>query len=149
MAAEEHGDPQVSHWTVAPPTSGTGGLLTPPLSSGLAVEMKEGRAPASKPSPVTAWIGKEGARRRREDALCGLSQDQAEAVKPEEKKVDPEKNVPEDAFRAVTHAPVLSIYLLRGLKQQPGSSKLGYRHGLVLPALALHVPGIRDPNGAT
>src|SRR6185437_14253632 len=82
----------------------------------------------------------------REDVLHALSLDQAEAVKAEERKANPDKNIPEDPFRAAMPTPLLVVYLLRGIERQAGGGETPYRRGLVLPALGLHFPGIKDPN---
>jgi hypothetical protein len=78
--------------------------------------------------------------------LHGLSSAEAAAVKQEQKKADRERNIPDDAFRAAMQAPLLVLYLLRGFEKEPSSSETPYRQHLVLPALGLHFPGIRDPN---
>ena len=57
------------------------------------------------------------------------------------------KDIPEDAFRASMRTPLLVVYLLRGVeRERKGAPETDYREGLVLPALGLHFPGIRDPN---
>lgn len=147
MAPAQRGDPQLSHWTVALPTNGDEGPITPPLSSGLAVEAKRRLVLLRQTPPQSLLVsGKKARVGGREDVLHGLSFEQAEAVKAEEKKTNPDKNIPEDAFRAAMPAPLLVIYLLRGFERQPGGGKAPYRRGLVLPALGLHFPGIKDPN---
>jgi hypothetical protein len=80
--------------------------------------------------------------------LHGLSSEQARTVIEAERKAKPDlKNVPEDAFRAVMQTPLLVIYLLRGVEPQAlDTPEMEYKRGLILPALALHFPGIKDPN---
>jgi hypothetical protein len=147
LAATQRGDPQLSHWRVALPTNGTEGPITPPLSSGLAVEAKRRLVLLRQTPPQSLLVsGKKARVGGREDVLHGLSFEQAEAVKAQEKKANPEKNIPEDAFRAAMQAPLLVIYLLRGFERQQGGGEAPYRRGVVLPALGLHFPGIKDPN---
>ncbi len=141
VAAAQRGEPQLSHWTVALPTNGAEGPITPPLGSGLAVEAKRRPVLLRQSLPESLLVSGKKAR-----VLHGLSFEQAEAVKVEEKKANPDKSVPEDAFRAVMQGPLLVIYLLRGFERQAGGDETPYRRGLVLPALGLHFPGIKDPH---
>jgi len=144
---DQQGDPQFALWTVALPTNGKEGPIAPPLTSGLAVQAKK-RAVLLRQSPPQSLLvsGKKARVGGREDVLHGFTFDQAQAVKAEERKSNPDKNIPEDAFRAAMQAPLLVIYLLRGFERQPGGGEAPYRRGLVLPALGLHFPGIKDPN---
>jgi hypothetical protein len=146
-AAAQRGDLQLSHWTVAVPTNGTEGPIAPPLSSGLDVQAKRRQVLLRQTPPQSLLVsGKKARVGGREDVLHGLSRDQAEGVQAAEKKANPTiKNIPEDAYRAAMQSPLLLIYLLRGIEQQPAGESL-YKRGLVLPALGLHFPGIRDPN---
>jgi hypothetical protein len=147
MAAVQRGDPQLSLWTVALPTNGTEGPITPPLSSGLAVQAKRRVVLVRQTPPQSLLVsGKSSRVGGREDVLHGLSFEQGEAVKMKGKKANPDKEVPEDAFRAVMQSPLLVIHLLRGFERQAGGDKALYRQGLILPALGLHFPGIKDPN---
>jgi hypothetical protein len=167
IAATERGDPQLLRWTVAVPTDGKLGPIKPPLSSGLAVDAKRRLVLFRQGPPQSLLVSGKGARvGGPEDVLYGLSFEAAEAVKAAEKKEHP-KNVPEDAFRAAMQNPLLVVYLLRGMEkpandkeqqakdkeqQAKGTEKqskdkeVPYRQGLILPALGLHFPGIKDPN---
>lgn len=147
IAAAQRGDPQLSNWTVAAPTNGTEGPITPPLRSGLDVQAKRRQVLLRQTPPQSLLVsGKKARVGGREDVLHGLSFEQAEAVRTGERMANPDiKNIPEDAFRAAMQAPLLLIYLLRGIERQPTGNAL-YKRGLVLPALGLHFPGIRDPN---
>jgi hypothetical protein len=76
-----------------------------------------------------------------------LSFDEAGVVRAAEKKANPDKDIPEDAVRAAMHNPLLVVYLLRGVeKKDKDAEETSYKRGLVLPALALHFPGINDPS---
>ena len=126
------------------PTKGTGGPITPALSSGLAVEARRRLVLLRQTPPQSLLVsGKKARVGGREDVLHGLSFEQAQLVKAEERKAKPDKNIPEDAFRVAMQAPLLVIYLLRGFE---GGSETSYRQRLILPALGLHFPGIKDPN---
>ncbi|MGI8527248.1 MAG: Z1 domain-containing protein [Pseudolabrys sp.] len=148
VAAAQRGDPPLSLWTVALPTNGTEGPIAPPLSSGLAVEAKRRLVLLRQTPPQSLLVsGKKARVGGREDVLHGLSFEQAEIVKAAERKANPDiKNIPEDAFRAAMQTPLLVVYLLRGIERQPAGGEMPYKRGLVLPALGLHFPGIRDPN---
>ncbi len=147
LAAAQRGDPQLSHWTIALPTNGAEGPITPPLNSGLVVEAKRRVVLLRQTPPQSLLVsGKKARVGGREDVLCGLSLEQAEKVKKEERKANPDKNVPEDAFRAAMLVPLLVVYLLRGFERQADGGETLYRRGLILPALGLHFPGIKDPN---
>jgi hypothetical protein len=155
IAAAERHDPQLSRWTVAVPTNGTLGAISPPLSSGLAVGAKRRSVLLRESPPQSLLVSGKGARvGGPEDVLHGLSFEQAEAVKVAERKANPElKSIPEDAYRAAMQNPLLVVFLLRGIEKQAKSESKQekvedkiYKQGLVLPALALHFPGIKDPN---
>jgi hypothetical protein len=148
VAARERGDGQLSHWTVAVPTDGKLGAIKPPLSSGLPVEAKRRVVLARQGPPQSLLVSGKGARvGGPEDVPYGLLPEQAEAVKAAERKEKPDvKNPPEDAFRAAMQHPLLVVYLLRGIEKQADGTETSYKQGLVLPALGLHFPGIKDPN---
>jgi Z1 domain len=148
VAAKERGDAQLLRWTVAVPTDGKLGPIKPPLSSGLAVEAKRRVVLARQGPPQSLLVSGKGARvGGPEDVLYGLLLEQADAVRAAEQKERPDlKNPPEVAFRAAMQNPLLVIYLLRGIVKQADSPETTYKQGLVLPALGLHFPGIKDPN---
>ena len=150
-SAVERADPQLSQWTVVVPTHGSVGPVAPSLSSGLAVDAKKRIVLVRQKPPQSLLVsGKKARVGGREDVLYGLSFDQAEAVTAAEKKSNPDqKNIPEDAFRAVMQNPLLVVYLLRGFERQRTGEEVKevqYKQGLILPALGLHFPGVRDPN---
>ncbi|MCB9930030.1 MAG: hypothetical protein H6844_11535 [Alphaproteobacteria bacterium] len=73
------------------------------------------------------------------DVLCGLTREQIDEAR--ERTLDT-KRIPEDDARFVMSSPLLLLYLVRG---QLGD-KTFLDDSLILPALALHFPGERDPN---
>ena len=83
----------------------------------------------------------------RADVRHCLSVKQVEEVTRVEREVKPDqKEVPEDSYREVMNSPLLIIYLLRGVERESKESpETDYKNGLILPALALHFPGTKDP----
>ncbi|AMN44718.1 Z1 domain-containing protein [Rhodoplanes sp. Z2-YC6860] len=147
--ATKRNDPQLSRWIVALPTNGDMGPVTPALSSGLAVNAKR-RIVLLRQSPPQSLLvsGKKARVGGREDVLHALAAEDVRMVREAEHKARPDaKNIPEDAFRAAMSVPLLVLYLLRGIeRERKGAPETDYKSGLVLPALGLHFPGIRDPN---
>jgi hypothetical protein len=144
--AVERGDAQLSTWSVALPTRGDKGPVTP-LRTGLAVEAKKRRVLVRQMQSLLV-SGKKARVGSRADVRHGLSIEQVEAVTESEHKEKPDlKEVPEDAYRAVMNSPLLVIYLLRGVERGTKETpETDYKNGLVLPALGLHFPGTKDLN---
>ena len=143
--AVERGDTQLSAWSVAIPTGGDKGPVTPALRSGIAVDAKKRRVLVRQMQSLLV-SGKKARVGSRTDVRHGLSTDQVQAVTQAEHEARPDlKDVPEDAYRAVMNSPLLVIYLLRGVERESkGSPETDYKGGLVLPALGLHFPGTKD-----
>jgi hypothetical protein len=136
---------ELSNWTIALPTGGNRGPVA--LSSGLSVDAKK-RSVLLRPSPPQSLLvgGKNARVGGREDVLHGLSREQGQRVKAEQRETNPDlQNIPEDEFRAVMQSPLLVVHLLRGVVRKD-KVETSYRQDLVLPALGLHFPGRRDPN---
>jgi hypothetical protein len=145
--ALERGDAQLSTWTVALPTTGDRGPVTPPLRSGLAVEAKKRRVVVRQMQSLL--VSGKGARvGSRTDVRHGLSVEQVQTVTQALRDANPDvQDVPEDDYRAAMTSPLPVVYLLRGVERESkGASETEYKSGLVLPALGLHFPGIKDPN---
>jgi hypothetical protein len=150
-AAVKRGDPQLSTWTIALPIDGKMGPITPALRCGVPVEAKKRLVLLRQTPPQSLLVSGKGARvGSRTDVHNGLTREQVQAVTEAERKRKPDlKEIPEDAFRQAMATPLLVIYLLRGVERQ-GKGKdarhTDYRQRLILPALGLHFPGIKDPN---
>jgi hypothetical protein len=145
--AVERGDAQLSTWSVALPTTGDKGPVTPALRCGLAVDAKKRRVLVRQMQSLLV-SGKKARVGSRADVRHGLSVDQVQAVLQAEREANPDlKEVPEDAYRAAMNSPLLVLYLIRGVERESKEMpETNYKGGLVLPALGLHFPGIKDPN---
>jgi hypothetical protein len=84
----------------------------------------------------------------RTDVRHGLSIEQVQTVTQAVREANPDlQDVPEDDYRAAMTSPLLVVYFLRGVERESkGAPDTEYKSGLVLPALGLHFPGIKDPN---
>lgn len=145
--AVERGDAQLSTWTVALPSEGEKGPVTPALRSGLVVNAKKRRVLLRQLQSLLV-SGKKARVGSRTDVRHGLSAEQVDAVTRAEREAKPGlKDVPEDAYRAVMSSPLLVIYLIRGVERDgKDTAETDYKGGLVLPALGLHFPGAKDLN---
>ena len=143
--AVERGDSQLSKWSVTLPNTGEGGPVTPALRSGLQVEAKKRRVLARQMQSLLV-SGKKARVGSRADVRHGLSTEQVAMVTQAEREQKPDlKDVPEDAYRAALSSPLLVVYLLRGVERENQESpEMAYKNGLVLPALGIHFPGIKD-----
>lgn len=141
------GDSQLSTWSVALPTSGDKGPVTPALRSALSVDAKKRRVLVRQMQSLLV-SGKKARVGSRADVKHGLSIEQVQAVTQSEHLAKPNaKDVPEDAYRAAMNSPLLVIYLLRGVERESKESpETEYKGGLVLPALGIHFPGTKDPD---
>lgn len=137
--------PPLEHWTVALLTSGTAEPIELEGLSDIAIMAKKRKIRVAENLSSILVSGKSSRVGSRRDVLHALSPDEAKAVEEEVRRENPDRkgNVEEDHFRTAMKAPLLVIYLLRGLEQRGRSY---YRNGLVLPALALHFPGAIDPD---
>jgi hypothetical protein len=146
--AVEQGDPLLSSWTVALPTDGNQGAVEPALTSGLKVDAKKRRVLVRQTPPQSLLVSGKNARvGSSADVRYGLSDEMVKTILDIEKR--PLKEIPEDTFRAAMKAPLLILYLLRGVEKEKGKKDVDFRQGLVLPALGLHFPGKKDLNAPT
>jgi hypothetical protein len=144
--AVSQGDPRLATWTVAVTLNGEMGPVEPRLSCDLHVSAKKRKILVRSAPPQSLLVSGKGARvGSRSDVHNGLSPDRVQEVIREARQEKPDqKDVPEDAFRAAMESPLLVVYFLRGVKEEAGI-ETDYKNGLVLPALGLHFPGIKDP----
>ncbi len=153
--AVESGDPLLSTWTVALLITGKKGAVRLATLPEVEVFAKERQVKVKRETGSLLVSGKSARVGSAPDVRHGLSLEEAAKVEEAEFQNDPDrKQVPEDAYRAGMSRPLLLIYLLRGTErvQVPGGigkdayEKHPYRDDIVLPALALHFPGSRDPD---
>jgi Z1 domain len=142
------GDLSLVSWTVALLTEGNAGALA--LSSLPSVDLKaKMRGIKVNKTNNSLLVSGRGARvGSRRDVRHGLTAEQVEVVIEDFRQEHPDKrDVPEDKYREVMSAPLLLIYLIRGKESGAEGAAAGYyRNNLVLPALALHFPGVPDPD---
>jgi hypothetical protein len=145
--ADDRDEQQTTQWTVALPTNGTSGPVLPALSIGLDLEAKKRVVLLRQTPPQSLLVsGKKARLGGREDVRHGLTAEQVALVDESERKAKPDlKNIPEDAYRAAMSNPLLVVHLVRGFERDNDAERV-YKDGLILPALALHFPGIRNPN---
>jgi len=127
------GDPVLSKWTVALPTSGEAGEISlKPL--GRSVNARLRRVAVNSADGSLLVSGKSARVGGRADVRHGLT-----------RKGIPLGALTEDEMRQAMKHPLLLTYLLRGQQRVGGSDKIErefYMGGAVLPALGLHFPGI-------
>lgn len=132
------GDP-LALWTIAIPTNGT-------------------KAPVTELAALQGWDVNAGGRRVRlrqadlslqvsgKSARVGGRSDLRHAFSKEDydRLKAAGDDTKEDTIRNAMSVPLLVIYLLRG---HTDKSETPYLDGLLLPALGMHFPGARDPDG--
>lgn len=143
--AADKGDSPLASWTVVLPTRGEKGRVDLAALPGIDICAKERRVKLTREDGSLLVSGKSARVGSRADVRHGLSVEAAKVVAESERRNNPEKrDTPESAYRAEMTAPLLLIYLLRGTEYLP--EKRPYRDDLILPALALHFPGGKDPD---
>ncbi len=142
------GDLSLASWTVALLTEGKAGPV--PLTSlpGIHLKAKMRGITVNKVNNSLLVSGRGARVGSRRDVRHGLTPEQVKEVTQIFKQEHPDGgDVSEDAYREVMPAPLLLVYLLRGQESGSDASISGYyRNSLVLPALALHFPGVPDPD---
>lgn len=143
--AAEKEDPLLSSWTVVLPTEGTKGPVVLAALPETTVGASKRQVKVTREDGSLLVSGKGARVGSRGDVRHGLSPEMARKVADADRQKDPDRRqVPDDAYRAEMQAPLLLVYLLRGVERVPDNGKdreVDYRDNLVLPALALHFPG--------
>jgi hypothetical protein len=110
------------------------------------LEAKERSVTVNKSNHSLLVSGRSSRVGSRRDVRHAFSKEQVAEVTSGYKSDNPDvEEVPEDAFRARMSDPLLLVYFLRGFETIE-KKKVEFRKGIVLPALALHFPGVRDPD---
>lgn len=132
------GDGGFGRWSVALISAGTGECIDLPAPIGT-VPTQRRRVKENTEQHALLVSGRSARVGTRRDVRHGLTLPQWEELVARAGGPD---NVDESDCRVQLSAPLLVIYLLRGEVLQPDKSKTEFRHGLVLPALAMHFPGV-------
>ena len=129
----------LSNWVVALPTEGSGAEVTE-IQALTGLSVRAGRRKVSRREDGSLLVSGKGARvGGRPDLRHAFGKEEYEALKAAG------LTSKEDDLREAMQAPLLVVYLLRGVQvAAPGVEELPYRDGLLLPALGMHFPGARD-----
>lgn len=133
---------RLSRWTVALLSAGLGDPISLPVPIG-AVPTQLRRVRVDQSIGALMVSGRSSRLGSRRDVRHGLSVPAFQQLVADADGQDPAK-VADDACRDKFTAPLLLIYLVRGKVRQPDGSDPLFRDGLVLPALAMHFPGVKS-----
>ena len=144
-------DPLLSSWTVVLPTEGMKGSVALSALAETSIEASKRQVKVTREDGSLLVSGKGARVGSRGDVRHGLSPEMARMVADADRQRNPDRRqVPDDAYRAEMKAPLLLVYLLRGVERVPDNGtvrEVDYRDNLVLPALALHFPGSGEADG--
>lgn len=141
------GETWLDHWTVAILTTGKGPATELASLPGQAIRTKERRIEVSRTISSLLISGRKARVGSRTDVRHGMSVEQAaEAERAFGAVRGDDQEISEDYYRGSMNAPLLLVYLVSGYELSPEREKLPFRSGAVLPALALHFPGAKDPD---
>ena len=147
------GDVTLATWTVALLITGEAGPVDLASMAGIEVNATKRIVTPSPEDGSLLVSGKSARVGGPADIRHGLSLDDAAAGEAAWRQENPtDGRVPEGPYREAMKQPLLVLYLVRGFEQHrtEGQKKpypeSPYRDGLVLPAIALHFPGKRDPD---
>jgi hypothetical protein len=132
----------LSTWTVALPIEGSAGEVNEIAALG-GLDAKAGRrkVKGGREDGSLLVSGKSARVGGRSDLRHAFSKEEYDALR------TAGRTSKEDDLRAEMRAPLLVIYLLRGVQAAgPDAEELPYRDGLLLPALGMHFPGAPDPD---
>lgn len=139
--AVRRGDPLLSTWTVALPTRGEEDPVKLDALAGQAVATRKRKVKLSGEDGSLLVSGRSARVGGRSDVRHGLSMEDVGMAQ------GGRSDAKEDELRALMKAPLMLIYLLRGVEstgKKPDVRETSYRDGLILPALGLHFPGSKD-----
>lgn len=144
-AAAAKGEKSLAAWTVVLLTTGKGESVELPSLPGHSIQRQKRVVAVNKSNNSLLVSGRKARVGGRKDVRHGLSKEQAAEIESVYKREHPDEEISEDVFRASMKAPLLVIYLIDGFEHVDGKAER-FRSGLVLPALALHFPGVVDPD---
>ncbi len=132
----------LSIWTVALPSEGSAAEVTEiPALAGLGLKAGKRKVKSGRDDGSLLVSGKSARVGGRPDLRHAFGKAEYEALKAANRTSS------EDELREAMRAPLLLVYLLRGVEAVgPGSEEVPYRDGLLLPALGMHFPGAQDPD---
>jgi hypothetical protein len=132
----------LSSWTVALPTDGNAAeVIEIPALTGLAVKAGRRKVKSRRDDGSLLVSGRSARVGGRPDLRHAFGREEYEALREDGRALK------EDELREAMRAPLLVIYLLRGIQAaEGGAEEAPYRDGLLLPALGLHFPGAPDPD---
>ncbi|MDT8278134.1 Z1 domain-containing protein [Roseomonas mucosa] len=132
----------LSTWTVALPTEGSAAEVTEiPALAGLGVKAGKRKVKSGREDGSLLVSGKSARVGGRPDLRHAFGKEEYEALR------SADRASKEDELREAMRAPLLVVYLLRGVQAAaPGAEEVPYRDGLLLPALGMHFPGAPDPD---
>ncbi len=132
----------LSTWTVALPAEGRTAPVTEVTAlAGLEVKAGRRKVKSGREDGSLLVSGKSARVGGRPDLRHAFGKEEYEALRAAD------RTSKEDDLREAMRAPLLVIYLLRGVQAtDPGTEEIPYRDGLLLPALGMHFPGAPDPD---
>jgi hypothetical protein len=132
----------LSTWTVALPAEGSAAEVTEVAElSGLGVKAGRRKVKSGRDDGSLLVSGKSARVGGRPDLRHAFEKEEYNALRVAG------RTAREDDLREAMRAPLLVVYLLRGVQTAgPGTEELPYRDGLLLPALGMHFPGSPDPD---
>ena len=132
-------DPTLGMWTVALLKDGDGTEVTEiPSLAGHQVKAGRRRVALKRETRALLVSGRSARVGGRSDLRHAFSKDEYEKLRNEG------KTAKEDDVRQAMSHPLLVIYLLRGHTDK--TKETPYLDGMLLPALGMHFPGVKDPD---
>jgi hypothetical protein len=132
----------LSTWTMALPSEGNAAKVTEMAAlAGLGVKAGRRKVKSGGDEGSLLISGKGSRVGGRPDLRHAFGKEEYEALKAAN------RTSKEDDLREAMRAPLLVVYLLRGVQTAgPDAEETPYRDGLLLPALGMHFPGALDPD---